>query len=211
MSDEIFWRRAVVLVSAVVYWAGVLVKARQVRRQIGRSPNLRPRGTKERLLWAGWFLVIVVWMAQPAFIGTRVVPAWLQLDSPLLRPASLVLGVLMTGAGYAGTLWCYAAMGATWRIGINRKEKNALVTRGPYSLVRHPIYLFQIVLLVGALLLLPTVLSAAILAIHVLCVFVKASDEESYLLTVHGQEYRDYLSQSGMLLPRWRRKRLPPE
>jgi protein-S-isoprenylcysteine O-methyltransferase Ste14 len=169
MSDEIFWRRAVVLASAVVYWAGVLVKARRVRWQIGKSPNLRPRGAKERLLWAGWFLVIAVWMVQPVLIGTRVTPVWLQLVSPLLHTSGLVLGVIMTCVGYAGTLWCYAAMGATWRIGINRREKNALVTRGPYSFVRHPIYSFQIVMLSGAMLLQPTVLSAAILGIHVLC------------------------------------------
>ena len=117
----------------------------------------------------------------------------------------------MTAAGYAGTLWCYAAMGNTWRIGINRREKNPLVTQGPYRVVRHPIYLFQIVMLVGVLLLLPTVLSVSILVIHLLCVLAKSSDEESYLLTVHSDEYRDYLARTGRLFPKWIRRTSSPK
>jgi protein-S-isoprenylcysteine O-methyltransferase Ste14 len=203
MNEELFWRRAVVFGSAFLYWAGVLVQARRVRRHIGRSPNLRPRGPKEKLLWAGWFLVIVVWMTQPFFIGIDTLPPWLQIVPSLLHPVGFALGILMTAAGYAGTLWCYAAMGDTWRIGINRREKNPLVTRGPYRVVRHPIYLFQIVILAGVLLLLPTVLSVSVLVIHFLCVLAKASDEESHLLTVHSGEYRDYLSRTGRLFPKW--------
>ena len=105
-------------------------------------------------------------------------------------------------AGYAGTLACYAAMGDTWRMGINRKEKNALVTPGPFRFVRHPIYLFQVVILAAVLFLLPTLLSFIILVIHLLCVLMKATDEESYLLNIHGEEYRKFLSRTGRLFPK---------
>jgi protein-S-isoprenylcysteine O-methyltransferase Ste14 len=88
-------------------------------------------------------------------------------------------------------------------MGINRKEKNALVTRGPFGVVRHPIYLFQIVMLAGAALLLPTWLSLLIVLVHAVCVLIKATDEESYLLTAHGDEYRAYRSRTGRLFPKW--------
>ena len=210
MNEDLFWRRAVVFGSALVYWAGVLIQARRVRRQIGKSPNLRPRGARERLLWAGWLVVIAIWLMQPLLLGVGGVPSWLQPPRALLQAAGLILGVILIGAGYVGTLWCYAAMGNAWRIGINRREKNALITHGPYRFVRHPIYLFQVVMLAGAMLLLPALLSAAALALHLFCVYAKASDEESYLRTVHGQEYQDYLARSGRLLPKWRTRRCPP-
>ena len=57
-ADNLFLNRAVVFVSVLVYWGGVLVQARRVRRRIGKSPNLKPRGTKEWLLWAGWLLML---------------------------------------------------------------------------------------------------------------------------------------------------------
>jgi len=201
-TEDLVFRRAVVLGSALVYWAGVLIQARRIRRHIGRSPNVTPRGTKERLLWVGWFFVIVVWLAIP-FVASQTSPLpWLRPLPSLLHPALLGSGLLLIVAGYVGTLACYTAMGDTWRIGINREEKNALVTRGPYRFVRHPIYLFQVVILAGVCFLLPALLSFTILGIHLLCVLIKAADEESYLVGIHGEEYGKYLSRTGRLFPK---------
>ena len=108
----------------------------------------------------------------------------------------------MTVAGYAGTIWCYVIMGNTWRIGVNPSEKTKLVDQGPYRIIRHPIYVFQIVMLAGAAVLLPTVLALVTLVIHYLSILAKAADEEAYLLTAHGQEYGDYLSRTGRFLPK---------
>lgn len=201
-TEEFFWRRAIVSASGIIYWAGVWILARRVRKQIGRSPNLKPRGPKEKILWVGWLLVILVWVgqsfvvkAEDAWPGAALFPALLNL--PLL-----VTGAVLVGGGYACTLWCYSAMGNTWRIGINRKEKTTLVERGPYRIIRHPIYAFQLVMLAGAALLLPTILSFAILVLHLICALIKAVDEENYLKTVHGQTYVDYMARTGRLTPK---------
>jgi protein-S-isoprenylcysteine O-methyltransferase Ste14 len=201
-DHELFFRQVVVSASGIIYWAGVLIQARRVRRHIGRSPNLKPMGLKERLLWLGWFIVILAWVIQPVLLSTS--PAWpgLRLCNSLLTRVTFVCGLALVLAGYAGTLWCYRAMGDSWRIGVNRKEKNALVVLGPYRRVRHPIYFFQIVMLLGAALLLPTVVSLGILMFHLVCVLIKATDEEAYLLSAHGQPYREYLARTGRLLPK---------
>jgi len=201
-NDEIFLRRAVVFGAALIYWAGVLIQVRRVRRRIGKSPNLRPRNLKEKFLWIVWLLVIVSWLAQPLLIGRHNLPALLQINFSFIAPIGLLSGIVMTVAGYAGTLWCYAIMGNTWRIGVNPLEKNKLINQGPYQTVRHPIYLFQIIMLAGAALLLPTALSLITLIVHYICIFAKSSDEESYLLKTHGNEYRDYLSRTGRFFPK---------
>jgi len=200
--EELFLRRAIVTGSALVYWVGVWLQARRVRRRIGRSPNLKPRGAKERLLWAGWVLVVAAWLGQPFLAGGADSSFAFRLARVFVHPAGFVAGFGLVLAGYAGTLWCYTAMGDAWRIGVNRKEKTALVAAGPYRFVRHPIYLFQIVMLAGVLLLLPTALSLFVLALHFGCVRVKAADEESYLLGLHNDAYRNYLRCTGRLLPR---------
>ena len=179
-------RQAVVLASALFYWTGVSVQAWRVRKRIGRSPNLKPRTFKEKLLWIGWFLVVAVWAGQPVFLAQGPgAPG--PVTTTLLNASSLAFGIALIVFGCAATLWCYSIMGNAWRIGIDQKEKNPLVTEGPYRLVRHPIYLFQIVILLGVLLLLPTALSLLTLAVHFVCVSVKAQDEESYLLRIHGE------------------------
>ena len=78
IADELFWRRAVVCGFALIYWGGVMVQARRVRRKIGRSPNMKPRGVKESLLWIGWLLVIACWIVQPLLIRSASVPAGLR-------------------------------------------------------------------------------------------------------------------------------------
>jgi len=201
-GDESTLRRCVVFGAAALYWGGVLVQARRVRRRIGRSPNLRPRNLKEMRLWLGWMLVVTAWLVQPWLLGWRGVPRFLQTSGPLVTRPVLALGILLMLAGYAGTLWCYASLGSAWRIGVDPGEKTVLVIRGPYRVVRHPIYLFQIVMLAASALLLPTCLSLAILALHYLCARSKALDEESHLLKVQGRDYSEYLARTGRFFPR---------
>ncbi len=202
-GDELFWRRAAVCAGAVIYWGGVLIQGRRIRKRIGRSTNMKPRDARERLLWAGWLSVIVLWIAQPIALSGKSTFPPLCLSPELLQPASLISGLTLTVTGYAATIWCYVIMGNAWRIGINRQEKNQLVTAGPYRWIRHPIYAFQTIMLLGAVLLLPTVCSVAIVFLHLFFVLIKAKDEEAYLLTVHGEAYREFMAKTGRLLPKF--------
>lgn len=200
--DELLIRKAVVAGSGLIYWAGVFVNAQRVRKQIGRSPNMTPRGTKELLLWFGWLLAIAVWIGQPFFVGGEKAWAFVRLCPQLMHVAVMAVGLALVSAGYAGTLWCYAIMGGAWRIGVNAQEKNALVTTGPFARVRHPIYALQVVMLAGAFFLVPTVCSLVLLAFHLVCVWVKAADEEAYLIATHGESYRAHIARTGRLFPK---------
>lgn len=206
MLAEVGVNAAIVFSSAVVYWTGVWIQARRIRRRTGRSTNTRPHGPKERLLWAGWFMVVGGWMALPFLATCRAPLAGMALIPALVHPVGRVLGIVMMGAGYLGTLWCYAAMGNAWRMGINRAEKPELVTRGPYGLVRHPIYLFQLVMVAAIPFLLPSVLACLILIIHIVCVRIKAADEEAHLRTLLSEPYQAYCARTGAFLPRLRKR-----
>jgi protein-S-isoprenylcysteine O-methyltransferase Ste14 len=208
-TDGLRLNRAIVFGAAVVYWGGVWFQARRVRRRIGRSTNSRPRGAKEQLLWTGWLLVVAAWLALPFLSrGTNALPG-LAIIPALVHPACLGLGLLMMLTGYAGTLWCYAAMGNAWRMGINRSEKTNLVVAGPYGLVRHPIYLFQAIMVAAIPVLLPSPLALLILVIHLVCVNVKAADEETYLRTLIGPAYATYCALAGRWFPRLHRPNPP--
>ena len=201
-TDDLLIRQAIVLAIALVYWIGVSIQARRVRREIGRQPNVRPRGPREKSLWAGWMLVVVTWMALPFLVSRDSGNILLGLHPSLLQTPGLVLGSILVLAGYAGTHWCYASMGDTWRMGIDREEETRLVTSGPYARMRHPIYSFQVLILIGVAVLLPATLAFLIIPVHLICVWVKAADEEAHLVEVHGQEYRDYCARTGRLFPK---------
>lgn len=201
-GGELMLRRALVCASGLIYWGGVFLQARRVRKKIGRTPNLAPKDAKERLLWIGWLLVVAGWIGQPLLIsGPDLAP--FEFIPQLTHPATLFPGIALLVLGYAGTLWCYAAMGAAWRIGIDKTGSSSLVQNGPYGRMRHPIYSFQMVMLLGAALLLPTPVSWGILVLHFICATIKATDEERHLGGVFGAEYAGYLQRTGRFVPKW--------
>lgn len=196
-------REIIVFVSALIYWGGVVVNIYRVRRQIGRSPNIKPLGFKERLLWIGWFIVIAVWIAQPLVIGNYNITSLFSFIPSSFNTYGLLFGIILIALGYVGTLWCYAALGDSWRIGVDKKETTSLIEHGPYRTIRHPIYLFQILMLTGAAFLLPTLSSIIIVVIHFICVLIKSLDEEAYLLGSHDSEYRKYIARTGRFFPKF--------
>ncbi len=196
------FRETLVFLSAVIYWGGVIINVRRVRKHIGSSPNLiKRKGLKENLLLLGWFFVIAGWMVQPLLVGKFGNFRIFSFINPLLTPEGLILGILLALTGYACTLWCYKTLGDSWRLGFNKKAKTTLVTQGPYRLIRHPIYSFQILILAGMVWLLPTPFSLLILLIHFVCIWIMTLDEEKYLMSTHGSEYKDYYYRTGRFIP----------
>lgn len=204
--SALFFRQAAVFSSALIYWTGVIIHARRLRKQTGRSPNTKPRSLKEKLLLAGWSFVIAGWAGQP-FVAADYSSTLLFVSDIVFYPFFIFTGLLLIVCGQLGTLWCYKTLGDSWRIWINRDEQTILVKHGPYNFVRHPIYSFQVVILIGTVLLLPTLFSLVILTVHLICVRIKAMDEEAYLADIHGSEYSAYILQTGRLFPEWKNLR----
>jgi hypothetical protein len=163
--EDLFLRRVIVAASAAIYWGGVFIQSRRVRRQTGRSPNLRPRGLKERFLWVGWLLVIAGWLFQPLVIGKGGDFLLLSISRALLSRVGC-LPYYFDSGGLCRNLVCYTAMGSAWRIGIDPTEKTVLVAQGHSLGSAIQIYLFQAIMLVGTLVLLPRGWSVAILLLH---------------------------------------------
>jgi protein-S-isoprenylcysteine O-methyltransferase Ste14 len=117
-------------------------------------------------------------------------------------PAVRAAGLCLYAIGVAGTLWSQFAMGESWRIGVDPGERTELRTRGPFRLVRNPIFSFMwlaalaLALLVANLASLGAVLSLlAAIQIQVRCV------EEPHLLRTHRATYASYAAAAGRFVP----------
>lgn len=188
--------------SAVVYCGGVYLRALQIKRRIGRPPNLSPRGAKEKALWAGWALVVLGWTLGPLLTERFGSCALFRLWTPLEKPLFSYAGLAMVAAGLVGTVWCHASLGNTWRLGVRGEEKTPLVTNGVYRRLRHPIYAFQVLILAGVWLLWPTPFLLGLVVLHRILVAVKIRDEENHLERLHGSLYKEYVQRTGSLWPK---------
>ena len=68
-------------------------------------------------------------------------------------------GLVLAAVGLGVTLWAQLAMGDAWRIGVDPDERTRLVTNGPFTWVRNPIYTAMIVFAAGLALMVPNVAS----------------------------------------------------
>jgi len=153
----------------------------------------------------------VEWLANVLFVvgvgGGLAAPAFslfgLSLPIGALDGSSgHTLGFVLCLLGLAATFAAQLAMGDSWRIGVDPKESTALVTGGPFQIVRNPIYSAMIPTCLGFVLLVPNAVAvAAWLALVVGLELHVRRVEEPYLLRVHGRAYTDYAARVGRFVP----------
>jgi protein-S-isoprenylcysteine O-methyltransferase Ste14 len=140
--------------------------------------------------------------------GQAVVAAGSPERLSLLGAADRSAGGLwqFAGAGlmFAGIALLAAAqldLGASWRIGIDDGAKPGLVTGGLFRFCRNPIFLALLVIITGYTLMIPSVLSLALLVGAYIGIRLQIAAEESYLQRAYGDSFREYAHKVGRLLP----------
>jgi protein-S-isoprenylcysteine O-methyltransferase Ste14 len=125
------------------------------------------------------------------------------LFSPLfaIGPGLQWTAALIALAGCLLALWARLALGRDWSGMVALKEDHALVTRGPYALVRHPIYTALILLILAAALWVRAGFSFAGLALMILSCWIKLRAEEELLLDYFPDAYSAYMARTRRLVP----------
>lgn len=111
-------------------------------------------------------------------------------------------GVILTAGGIILTCWSQLAMGASWRIGVDPSERTALITSGPFTVVRNPIFTAAGLTFIGLTLTVPNAVSLIGLAGFIVGVQMQVRGiEEPYLRSVHSERYEQYAAHVGRFVP----------
>jgi protein-S-isoprenylcysteine O-methyltransferase Ste14 len=127
-----------------------------------------------------------------AWLGT--IPGLAAADTWAIGAGLMLAATLLMAAAQA-------AMGSSWRIGIEEGARPGLVTGGPYRLSRNPIYVCLLLALAGFALTLPNWLSFGLFAAAALGIRIQVGKEEHYLLETYGEAYRAYARRVGRFVP----------
>lgn len=116
-------------------------------------------------------------------------------------PHTVELGCMVFG-------WLLFCAGASFRwwgaIYIGGRKDNQVVSHGPYSVVRHPLYFgtFLITLSMAVFLQSITMIVAVVLATFVY-LGITLPREERRLVEIHGDAYRNYMKRVPRFWPNW--------
>jgi protein-S-isoprenylcysteine O-methyltransferase Ste14 len=197
------------LVAVVVFLVvGTAVRSVVQRRRYG-SFGITVVGRPDQhpsLIERGAIVLPVVLLAEATVASTPAgYDALTSLATPSWRPALAVLGFATMLGGTAAMFVAQLAMGASWRIGIDRRENPGLVMSGPYRFTRNPIYLCMFLVLAGLVVMLPGWLTLLTLVSTVVGVRIAVAWEEAHLAAIYGGVYQAYTKRVGRFLPRLRR------
>jgi protein-S-isoprenylcysteine O-methyltransferase Ste14 len=181
--------------------------------------------------WTGslWWLFTAVWLGAAPFAKPTIYkqPVWSRLEQIILGGLGLYLlfgssriatsrlndsifpvtsgialcGLFLVVCGIAFAIWARLTLGGNWSGTVTLKEGHRIIQRGPYRIVRHPIYTGLLLALLGSALergLLRSLLGVLICALGL---WLKVLAEEQLLVGNFGEEYLIYRRKVRTLVP----------
>ncbi|HET7332239.1 isoprenylcysteine carboxylmethyltransferase family protein [Dyella sp.] len=131
-----------------------------------------------------------------------------RLDSSMLGWGVAAVSVALAASSSGFLLAAVRTLGKQWSLLPRLVEQHTLVEAGPYSVVRHPIYLAMLgMLLSTGLAFGPSLAVLVALALYILGTIPRIRMEERLLNQTFGKQYARYSRHVPAFLPlRWHRK-----
>jgi protein-S-isoprenylcysteine O-methyltransferase Ste14 len=125
------------------------------------------------------------------------------LDVQIIPTAAAVewtTGILCI-AGLAFCVWARATLGRNWSGSITLKEGHELIERGPYRLVRHPIYTGLLAMFLATAIAFGHVGGFAAVVVAFASFWIKLSEEEKLMRQQFPEQYRSYEQRVKRIIP----------
>lgn len=174
------------LVLVAVWFAGALTAKRATRTEgaASRLAHMALLALAMALLFSGrWHAGPLTWRFVPESAGTAYA------------------GLALTVAGVGFAIWARAVLGGNWSGTVTIKKDHTLVRRGPYRVVRHPIYTGCLFGFLGTAISFGELRGLAGTAIALLSFWLKSRLEERFLTEQFGSQYEQYRREVRALMP----------
>ena len=192
--EELLYRAAlgILIIAFFIIRAPSVISASKTEKVKEKKP------IRERVLvflnFIGMMLLPVVYILTP----------WLDYYAFLVPELLRLFGIFFFFIGLILLIWVHRTLGKHWSMMLKLGEDHKLITSGPYSRIRHPMYTYFYIMSSSTALISANLVVAAFgITAWTLLYLVRVGDEEALMLEQFGEEYREYMDQTGRLLPKF--------
>jgi len=172
--------------------------ARKSRKE--RLADIRREGLPSAIVFLGIFWIQMI-VALFYVLEVQLI-SWSYFILPLeIR----VLGVFLGAVSILCVLWVHRTLAGSFSATLEVYEDHQLITAGPYTRVRHPLYSAHTLFNVGMVLVSANWILLLFLIIAIPFTYWRLSKEEAMLIEQFGDQYREYIKRTGRLFPKLRR------
>jgi protein-S-isoprenylcysteine O-methyltransferase Ste14 len=126
------------------------------------------------------------------WLATRIIPP---------KDVYVLGGTIMTLAGMMFCIWARLVLGSNWSGRVTIKENHELVRRGPYRIVRHPIYTGILLGLLGTAIVYGATRCFIGIPACGFAFWLKSQTEEQFMVQHFGEQYAEYRQEVRALIP----------
>jgi protein-S-isoprenylcysteine O-methyltransferase Ste14 len=151
------------------------------------------------------FLLVVSPLAGVLLAAGRLAaidPGYVALRDPRLLAGVRIVGLVTYVMGFAVMAWALLALRHSYRLGgLAPRLEDELVERGPYRLVRHPMYAAVLSISLGLACLTRSLTVFAVFAVYLVLIHLLIPIEEAGLRSAYGDRYEVYTRRTRRLVP----------
>jgi protein-S-isoprenylcysteine O-methyltransferase Ste14 len=171
-----------------------IIRSIQVYQRTGKNPMVLPKDDSAYGLIGFYFKGTLIGLLLYVFMFAWL-PSLKAYFLPILLPLPEVwqwLGLLLLLVALIWTIVAQGNMKDSWRIGIDRDMKTALITAGLFSFTRNPIFLGMLLVLAGLFFLTPNAATLIFWIVGYILIQLQIRLEEEYLSRQHGEQYDEF-------------------
>ena len=175
--------------------------ARKSRKE--RLEDIRREGLPSAILLLGMFWIQMI-VALFYVLDVQLI-SWSYF---ILLLEIRVLGVFLGVVSILCVLWVQRTLAGSFSATLEVYEDHQLITAGPYTRVRHPLYSAHTLFNVSMVLVSANWILLLFMIVGMPFTYWRLSKEEAMLIEQFGDHYREYIKRTGRLFPKLRQTSL---
>ena len=159
----------------------------------------KPARIRSGAPWVTRVVLVYCFALSSAFVAIN---SWQPGKDAAVHPLPAAIGLVLLVLSLVLSVTSLLHLGSSYSLEIELKDGHSVTRSGPYRIVRHPIYLSDVVGFLGLCLVINWWQAWIVLPGVLLSLYLMAKKEESFLLQHLGTEYENYKTDvRRMLMP----------